>query len=402
MFMVELGAMGPVVVEPVVNREKLLELLALQTEYPELDFKAGCDLRRGCTDHKRNLVELAKDVAAMSVVGGYVVIGVDKRGAPTGRLTDAQVEMLDEARLRPMLLSWLPDSLVIRTQAHDVEDAQVALVYVAPNPAGCVFFKADGQYGQDKSARAVFRQGEVYFRDGTESRRLTQQGLELVIARRVASAHAEWEQAHAAEYRRLAEQLRSGSVAQETARGPAAEINWELKPERLAAVGVELLRSQDDIPLRLLLTQVPARARGLLRDGDLEELTGLLDRLVCLIALFVTLERPAWFDRGVAALAEIYELPLAEPGGQHSTPPVVTVTFWLRVAERVLGVGALAVRRGDWGVVRRLAAPSCAGCRWASTPHLDSACGRDDVPGRSPASTARGATHSAVAAQPGS
>ena len=57
---------GPVVVEPVVNREKLRELLALETEYPTLDLKSGCDL-----SEKREEIELAKDVGAMSVEGGF-------------------------------------------------------------------------------------------------------------------------------------------------------------------------------------------------------------------------------------------------------------------------------------------------------------------------------------------
>ncbi len=67
----------PVVIEPVVNREKLRELQALEAEYPTLDFKSGCDLRE-----KREQVELAKDVGAMSVRGGFLVIGVDGHRPP--------------------------------------------------------------------------------------------------------------------------------------------------------------------------------------------------------------------------------------------------------------------------------------------------------------------------------
>jgi hypothetical protein len=72
----------PVNVEPVVNREKLLELLAPEAEYPALDFKSGCDL-----SEKRALVELAKDVGAMSVLGGFLAVGVDGQGKPTGDLS---------------------------------------------------------------------------------------------------------------------------------------------------------------------------------------------------------------------------------------------------------------------------------------------------------------------------
>lgn len=130
----------PVVVEPVVNREKLRELLALETEYPTLDFKSSCDL-----GEKREQVELAKDVGAMSVRGGFLVIGVDGQGRPTGKLTVEQAKLFDEARLRPKLLKWLPDTLEIYSQAHDVDGRQVVLVHVAPSPAGCAFFRADGR-----------------------------------------------------------------------------------------------------------------------------------------------------------------------------------------------------------------------------------------------------------------
>ncbi|MEV4752652.1 hypothetical protein AB0K21_40390 [Streptosporangium sp. NPDC049248] len=47
--MIEPGTIEPVVVEPVVNREKLLELLALQAEYPTLDYKDSPDpAKEGC------------------------------------------------------------------------------------------------------------------------------------------------------------------------------------------------------------------------------------------------------------------------------------------------------------------------------------------------------------------
>jgi hypothetical protein len=84
----------PVVVEPVVNAEKLRELLAWEAEYPTLDFKSACDLSL-----KQDLVELAKDVGAMSVRGGFLIIGVDKRGLPTGTMTDAQARLFDEAQV---------------------------------------------------------------------------------------------------------------------------------------------------------------------------------------------------------------------------------------------------------------------------------------------------------------
>ncbi len=62
-------------VEPVVSEEKLRVLLAEQHESASLDYKGVADL-----SDKRTSVELAKDVAAMQVDGGFLVIGADDRG----------------------------------------------------------------------------------------------------------------------------------------------------------------------------------------------------------------------------------------------------------------------------------------------------------------------------------
>lgn len=69
---------NPVVLDGVVSDEKLSELLALGTEYAELDFKATIDL----TDTKQAL-ELVRDVDGMLVRGGpSSVAGVGSWCAP--------------------------------------------------------------------------------------------------------------------------------------------------------------------------------------------------------------------------------------------------------------------------------------------------------------------------------
>ncbi|WP_203872248.1 hypothetical protein, partial [Planomonospora parontospora] len=353
---VEPEMIEPVVIEPVVNREKLLHLLALQTEYPTLDYKASCDLRKQCPDRQRNQVELAKDVGAMSVRGGFIVGGVDGHGVPTGEMTPAHAAAFDEAQLRPVLLRWLPETLEIRTQSHEVHGQHVVVIYIAPNPAGCAFFRADGQYGQGKDSKTIFRQGEVFYREGTESRRLSQQGLEQVIAQRVQRERARWEAEHAAEFRRLAHELTTGGAGQQITRAPAAAFNLTLEVDVLTAAAIELLRAGDDIPLRLLLNDARTQARHLLAQGDVAALTGLVDRVTCLAATFLTLERPQWFERAIATLASIYDLPLEAVGIGRSYVPSPIAAFWLMVCERVLALGSLAVRLRNWPAVAVLAA----------------------------------------------
>ena len=85
------GLESPVVVDGLVTDEKLSELLALQAEYPALDFKSTLNL-----SEREHEVELAKDVGAMQVRGGYIVVGVDSQGNPTGQLDNVDVRPFDE------------------------------------------------------------------------------------------------------------------------------------------------------------------------------------------------------------------------------------------------------------------------------------------------------------------
>jgi schlafen family protein len=341
---------SPVVIEPVVNREKLRELLALEAEYATLDFKSDCDLH-----DTGDQVELAKDVGAMSVRGGFLVIGVDGRGKPTGRLTAEQTKLFDEARLRPRLLKWLPDTLEIGSQAHEIDGHQVVLLHVSPNPAGCAFFRADGQYDQHgRSTKVVFREGEVFFRDGTQSRRLSQRGLEQVIRQRVERERRGWEDEHSAGYRRLAEELRAGAAGQQVARGPSVEFNLALEPGVLIEAAVELLRADDEIPLRRLLSRAVPETRALYQASDQDGLGRLLDRLTCLAATFLDLDRYEWFEQVVNTVVMIYGV------GFENQPPIVNpppeaAALWLAVIERVVALGSLAARRENWRAVRYLA-----------------------------------------------
>lgn len=339
-------------IEPVVNREKLRELLTLETEYPTLDFKSGCDL-----SEKREQVELAKDVGAMSVRGGFLVIGADGQGKPTGKVTSEQAKLFDEARLRPKLLKWLPDTLVIYSQAHEVDGHQVVLVHVAPNPAGCAFFRADGQYDQPgKASKVVFREGEVFYRDGTQSVRLNHQGLEQVIRQRVERERDRWEAERAESYRRLADELRAGAAGQHVAQGPAVEFNLALEPEVLVEAAIELLRANDDIPLRRLLSRAVPDLRALFESGDEEGATGLLDRLTCLSATFLELGRREWFAQVIDTLVSIYGVGFENEAPIVNAPPRRSAVLWLAIIERVVALGSFAVRRSDWRAVRDLVA----------------------------------------------
>jgi hypothetical protein len=73
------AAGSPFPLDGSVNKEKLVELLDVQTELAWLDYKRECDL-----SHAEGLVELAKDVGAMGILGGYLAVGADDAGTAVG------------------------------------------------------------------------------------------------------------------------------------------------------------------------------------------------------------------------------------------------------------------------------------------------------------------------------
>jgi hypothetical protein len=142
--------------------EKLLELLGAQHESTRLDYKRTLDL-----SDRRSALELIKDIAAFQAEGGYVVVGVDESGVPTGELTEEQASLLDESRLRAKARRYFHEPLDLRTAAHIVKEKRVTLIHVGPHPDGIAILVADGTV----SGAEVFRKGDVFVRHGTASER---------------------------------------------------------------------------------------------------------------------------------------------------------------------------------------------------------------------------------------
>lgn len=361
-------ARSPVVVDGVVSGEKLSQLLTLEAEYPELDFKRGIDLTT-----KKDEIELAKDVGAMRVRGGYLVLGATDAGDLADGMDNTDLRQFDEANLAPKLLRYLAD-LGLRVQIFERAGHPVVLMCVLPSPTGCTFFIADGGYRDGGKVKTAFRKGEVFWRDGTRSVRISPEGFEEVIARRVASAKDQWlEDQH--NIRRRERELDEigaaqtigdsavGGVRPESPGGrrPLDHLNLDLAPDELTKLALELARDNDDVGFKYLLNEAVARARALIEAGDLDSgLVDLLDRLTCLAASLLQHDQEAWFERVIEALVEIYALPFSEGDVRrfgYSTrinSAEVGPRVWLAVIEHVFALGALAVRLEKWGAVRTL------------------------------------------------
>lgn len=132
----------PFAVDGTVTAEKLAELMAVQTEYDALDYKAFLDPSRN-----DDRIEFTKDVASMQALsdGGYIVVGVDGTGRPTTQAGIIDSRLFDETALRQAVEKYLPPPNHLVAQVHVVDGISVALVYVGRRAEGFTIFKSQGQ-----------------------------------------------------------------------------------------------------------------------------------------------------------------------------------------------------------------------------------------------------------------
>lgn len=331
-----------------LTEETLVVLLNEAAERPGLDYKRECDLADAA--HR---IELAKDIGAMMIHGGYIVIGADDYGRPTGLVTPQHARLFDQATVHAKLGKYLADGFDLRSSEVSLDEQLFGLICVLPHPDGWAPFKADGNYTDGKGKQqTAFRAGEVFSRHGSRSEPWSHEDVrairEEVRRQERAAARAELQEVF------LAAQA-TGSRAQQVATAPAATLTWQLDPAVLTDAIVEQIRVGDDIPLISLLKTSRREADGLLISGASDQFDGLLDGLVCVIARLILVERPALAARGIAALRDIYNGTFDERGMQRVKLGIAAPDVRLRLVVRVLALGALATRERQWPTAKLLA-----------------------------------------------
>lgn len=152
----------------------------------------------------------------------------------------------------------------------------------------------------------------------------------------------------------MREILNAGEAGQRVARGPVGAYTWQLDGETFGAATLELLRTNDDIPIRRFLLQSPGELSRLRSEGRDDDASVVLDRTTCIASLGVELRRPEWLELSATALTQAYELGMDGEGLSRTEDPR-NVELWLAILARAYGLGALAVRLHDWSSVRTLA-----------------------------------------------
>lgn len=358
----------PFALDGAVTNAKVSELIAVQTELKWLDYKRECNLR-----DTFGQVEFAKDSGAMALAGGYRLIGVDNDGTVVG-LAAGAAKQFDEAQLRGKLDKYLGPGYDVRSAVHTVDvgngPVEVAIVWIAPHPDGYNVFRIDGDYNDaNKKPQKAFRAGDVYARHGSKSERWNQADLAEAHRNRDARAREQWRAENAEDFRKA---LHAATTASSVTSDPAGAYTWQLDSAGFDAATVELMRRDDDIPIRTLLRSAQAEVRRLISNpvGGVgvvvaadpssavaaadDDLKVVLDRLATIAALALDLERQQYFTMTCKALAELYAWTLQDLKVQTSNHGLVPI-LWLRIAERLYALGGLAVRLRRWDVVRELA-----------------------------------------------
>lgn len=299
-----------------VTRAKLDELLAVGTEHMSLDYKSTVDFKA-----HHETIEVTKDVGAFMDHGGYLVIGADDQGGPTGGILPGQEQLFDEASLRPALERYIPAPFTIATRIHDVGGVKVGLLQVLPHPHGFCVFHKQGEYNDPKTGKqvVVFRANEVFTRHGTSSERVDGHDLQ---------------------------RIRNKSIPAEPARPTPA-----MTPDQLHRSVADAFGRGDKVALIDVLDDLTAATETAAHTGDAAGLLAALDSLTTIAAAAIKYDELSWLDEAIVRLKSIYELGFAGgisvPGGRDR--------LWLDVIGRVMAVGAIAVAAGRDDLVPRLA-----------------------------------------------
>lgn len=338
----------PFAVDGSVSAEKLAELLAVGTEYAELDFKRELNLAKGQDKHR---VDFASDVAALSSLpqGGYIVVGADDRGQLAGaEFAPPDPGQYDEATLRQIVSRYVEGPVRLVVGLHAVDGRQLAVVYVGPSADALPpVMRCDGSYllpGGD--FKIVFRAGDIYVRDGTSSVRMQHKSWPLLLANFRSRVRAEAAHDTQDVVGRLAELLRGGMDT-------PAVIDIAMGPADFERAVAAALSAGDVAAVRRALRQTGPVRRRWTDPGRNEEIETALDRMVAVAAVAVQHENHECFDLAVGLMLELYTVALSSPTETFARPGHERQAAWLwrSVAARVLALLAMIVRFHAWPFV---------------------------------------------------
>lgn len=318
-----------------VDLDRLRLLLARGAESDDLEFKSTWDPQQ-----KSDRFELCKDIAAIESLsdGGYIVVGADDRGAPSGTFAPEQASDFDEQKIRSKVAAMLGEPIDLSAALHRIESNDFLLIGIGPNRDGIRIMPKDGEY-EDKT---VWRASDVFVRRGTSSVRWNQHEARGIIERVIAARKEEWR-------RDIFETIRIATPSFEP--GGLVNVNVEMPAESFGAAVTELIRRGDEVGLDLLLRKTISNAVAVVdaaagKDARAvaSELSDQLDRLDIIAALSSRYAAGAAFSRVMEGYRDIYEA-VDEDFVSH---PRCFPLGHKEVLMHLYAVGAVLVQEKQW------------------------------------------------------
>jgi hypothetical protein len=141
----------------------------------------------------------------------------------------------------------------------------------------------------------------------------------------------------------------------DAASAPALKLTWELDHAVLGQTIIEQVRVGDKIPALQLIKGAPGVAASFMASGARDELQRLLDGVVCLSARLLWAEQVDLVEQAIEALTGIFNAAFDGSGYERNDLSIPPAEVYLEIIGRVIGLGALAARERQWGIVRSIA-----------------------------------------------
>lgn len=318
-----------IVVDGRTDGEKLLELLN-EPEQKHLDHKQELDF-----DHRKSVLDFAKDVTAIgNVGGGYLLIGTTNEGAPCATVGTFDRSDFDAAKLNDKVSKYTGRSAHVVSQIHEHEGHEIVLIYIpAPQSALPIPMATDGQY-EDPSGRPkhVFRVGDLPVRGTAQNVPFRYEHWEELLARHDERIREEARRNLDALIARLATLQGSGSGSQ------LLPLDEELDEVPFVQILFTHLEAPSIAGLKSFLFTAADRATRA-SDNDV----AAMDQITIVVAQAMFYERDDIVKLGIERLEHVY--------GQTGFNDV---RRRLDIIDRVYVLGGCAVRFERWAAVRQL------------------------------------------------
>lgn len=333
------------VVDGRISREKLEELLALEAEHAELDFKATIDLALN-----KQKLDIIKDCIAMmnTPTGGYLLLGVNDNGTLASDHEPLKRGTFDGADLAQLVARHITAPPVIASKEHAVDGHLLVLIHVAPTRNGLpALITKIGEYEKPGGKmETVLRPGVLLTREGTRTVTATDAHWDFLLQRHRAAITAETREGVDALIRRV-----------------VASVGVGGDPDRLAPLDLQMDDETFSEAVERLIGRKDgeARVRRVLRTA--EDLIGLsntdvhareeaMDRVTIVAIQAIFSGSKAIFERCVTTLYQPYITVVKNHAGAYGARE--SARYWLSILVRVFCIGAAATRDEAWWSMRLL------------------------------------------------